>query len=68
MAVPQITFPLEQSEVKPAHDKLVQHIKGLEAELRVAREMLKVLPTFCSHAGKGNYRCDTCGLTWSSGD
>lgn len=69
MAVPQIAFPLTEDQVKEAHDKLAQHLKGLEAEMRITREMLRILPTFCSHPNtSGKYRCEKCGLAWSSGD
>ena len=65
MAVPHVTFPLEQSEVKGVHEMLMKHLRGLQAETRITQEMLKILPTFCTHPNKTKYSCPDCGLDWS---
>lgn len=65
MAVPRVTYPLEQAEVKGVHDMLMKHLRGLQAEVRITQEMLKTLPTFCSHPNKTQYGCGDCGADWS---
>ena len=64
MAVPQVSFPLEPEQVKPTHDMLMKHLRGLQAEVKVTQELLKLLPTFCEHKNKTKYSCPDCGLDW----
>jgi len=66
MPVPNVTFPLEQEDVKPTHDTLMKYLKGLQAEQRVVQEMLKIIPTFCSHPKQTKYSCPDCGMSWSN--
>jgi hypothetical protein len=64
MAVPQVTFPLEQKDIKPTFEKLTKHLKGLQADTRIVQEMLRTIRTFCSHPSKTKYSCPDCGQSW----
>jgi len=64
MPVPNVTFPLEQEQVKPIFEMLRKHLLGLQADTKVTQELMKVLHTFCSHPHKTKYSCPDCGQDW----
>lgn len=68
MPVPQVTFPLEQDQVKSIYEMLRKHLLGLQADTRVTQELLKTVKMFCSHPHRTKYSCPDCGESWSSGD
>jgi hypothetical protein len=64
MAIPQVTFPLEQAQIKDVHDMLYKHLRGLQADVHLTQELLKTIRNFCSHPNKTKWSCPDCGADW----
>jgi hypothetical protein len=64
MAIPQVTFPLTQEQVKETHEMLYKHLRGLQADARITQELLKTVQQFCSHPNKARCSCPDCGADW----
>lgn len=59
MAIPSITFPIEQSKIKQHRDMLMATLKGLQADIQVIHTMLTAMQSFCDHLNNTNkdYEC-----------
>lgn len=49
MSVPQVQFPIAVEAIPGEVKKLTEFIRGLEAELKVARQMLAIVRGGCAH-------------------
>jgi len=64
MSVPAVTFPLEQDQVKSTYEMLYKHLRGLQADIHITQELMKMIRTFCKHPNKGRSSCPDCGADW----
>lgn len=66
MSVPNVTFPLEQEQIKPTFTMLQKHLAGLNADVRMTQELIRTIRTFCAHPGRSQYTCSACGMSWDN--
>lgn len=64
MPVPQVTFPLTQEEVAVTRKRVADHLVGLNADVRVCQELLKVIRALCKHPKRRSTCCLDCGEDW----
>jgi len=64
MSVPQVTFPLEQSQIKDVHERVLAHLRGLQADVHLTQELLRTISRFCKHPNARHNSCPDCGADW----
>lgn len=70
----EVKFPIKYDDIPVESKKIRENIKGLEAELKVCKELLKIVCSFCDHKGaKTGYNdrdgswmnpCPRCGYSY----
>lgn len=64
MTVPSVTFPIAQENIEIESSAIKAYIRGIEADLVVAKTIYRTIQSFCKHPGAKNSCCGICGADW----